>query len=197
MWNHEERVEVRFTTDESPWVPPTTPEDQVEDQTDEMADLRAELEAVRTENETLRGLVRDANEESASYQSDILRSTAEFANYRKRILREKEAAHDASVHKVLTSLLPVLDDLAAAREHGDLEDGPFASIARKFDSILASHGLIVVNEAGVEFDPEIHEAVIAQPVEGFEEETVARVFRTGYSTEKAGLIRAAQVMVAK
>ena len=66
---------------------------------------------------------------------------------------------------VLNSLLPVLDDVDAARQHGDLADGPFAAIAAKLENALKTYGLVRIDETGVEFDPTIHEALIQQPGE--------------------------------
>lgn len=131
------------------------------------------------------------------YKDDLVRLQAEYVNYRKRVERDKDVSSERAIHSVLTSLVPVLDDIEAARKFGDIpEDGPLAAILRKLDAALISNGLDVVEESNVEFDPNIHEAVIAQPVDGVEADTVAEVFRTGYTT-RHGLIRAAQVMVAQ
>jgi molecular chaperone GrpE len=96
---------------------------------------------------------------------------------------------------VLTSLLPVLDDIDAARAHGDLTEGPFASIAAKLEGILTSHGLERIDATGVEFDPNIHEALIQQQGEGIEVDTVQQILRAGYRTQ-GRVLRAAQVIVA-
>lgn len=137
-----------------------------------------------------------AAEPVVDYRDDLLRLNAEYVNYRTRVERDKDVARIQTVNAVLKSLLPVLDDLENARKHGDLEDGPFSSIARKMESVLESHGLIVIDEPLVEFDPEIHMAVISQPIEGLEENIVAEVLRTGYKVNDM-LIRPAQVMVAQ
>ncbi|GAB3277729.1 nucleotide exchange factor GrpE [Sinomonas notoginsengisoli] len=128
-------------------------------------------------------------------RNDLLRLQAEYVNYRRRVDRDRSVAGEVAVFGVLSSLLPVLDDLDAARAHGDLTDGPFASIAGKLDSILASQGLQRIAETGVPFDPNIHEALIQQPGDGIEVDTVQQVLRAGYKTE-GRLLRAAQVIVA-
>ncbi|MDQ0259115.1 nucleotide exchange factor GrpE [Sinomonas atrocyanea] len=128
-------------------------------------------------------------------RNDLLRLQAEYVNYRRRVDRDRAVAGEAATMGVLSSLLPVLDDIDAARAHGDLEGGPFASIAGKLESIVASQGLERIDQAGVEFDPNIHEALIQQPGEGIEVDTVQQVLRTGYRTS-ARVLRAAQVIVA-
>ena len=70
-------------------------------------------------------------------------------NYRKRVERDRAVAGEMAVIGVMNSLLPVLDDIDAARQHGDLADGPFAAIATKLDSVLATYGLTRIEETGV------------------------------------------------
>lgn len=137
-----------------------------------------------------------AEDENNDHLESLMRLNAEYVNYRKRVERDRDVSANNAKTSILTTLLPILDDLEAAEKHGDLEDGPFASIARKFSHILSGHGLEAISEAGVAFDPNVHEAVIAQPVEDADPDTVVQVFRTGYKSEN-GLIRAAQVMVAQ
>lgn len=127
-------------------------------------------------------------------RNDLLRLQAEYVNYRKRVERDREAVRDLAVQSVLASLLPVLDDLDAARKHGDLDEGPFAAVAKKFDTILAGHGLARIEEKGVAFDPTIHEALMQQPSAEVPEDHVAQVLRNGYQKGER-VIRAAQVVV--
>jgi molecular chaperone GrpE len=131
----------------------------------------------------------------AELRNDLLRLQAEYVNYRKRVDRDRAVAGEVAVFGVLNSLLPVVDDLDAARAHGDLTDGPFAAIAAKLEAVLTSQGLQRIDQTGVEFDPNIHEALIQQPAEGISVDTVQQVLRVGYKTESR-LLRAAQVIVA-
>ena len=124
-----------------------------------------------------------ASTEAAELKNDLLRLQAEYVNYRKRVERD------------LNSLLPVLDDVDAARQHGDLADGPFAAIATKLENALKTYGLVRIDETGVEFDPTIHEALIQQPGEDIEVDTVSQVLRSGYKSGER-VLRAAQVIVA-
>ncbi|MGN6404341.1 nucleotide exchange factor GrpE [Sinomonas sp.] len=133
--------------------------------------------------------------EAAELREDLQRLQAEYVNYRKRVDRDRAVAGEVAVMGVLSSILPVLDDIDAARAHGDLTEGPFASIAAKLEGILTSHGLERIDATGVEFDPNIHEALIQQQGEGIEVDTVQQVLRAGYRTQSR-VLRAAQVIVA-
>ncbi|MCV7278272.1 nucleotide exchange factor GrpE [Mycolicibacterium flavescens] len=104
----------------------------------------------------------DSGEEAqraAELLADLQRVQAEFANYRKRALREQQAAADRAKASVLTELLPILDDLDRARSHGDLESGPFKAVADKIVGVLEGLGLSGFGVEGDDFDPELHEAV--------------------------------------
>ena len=136
-----------------------------------------------------------ANAEAAELRNDLLRLQAEYVNYRKRVERDRAVAGEMAVIGVLNSLLPVLDDVDAARQHGDLADGPFAAIATKLENALKTYGLVRIDETGVEFDPTIHEALIQQPGEDIEVDTVSQVLRSGYKSGDR-VLRAAQVIVA-
>jgi molecular chaperone GrpE len=133
--------------------------------------------------------------EATELKNDLLRLQAEYVNYRKRVERDRAVAGEMAVIGVLNSLLPVLDDVDAARQHGDLTDGPFAAIAAKLENALKTYGLVRIDETGVEFDPTIHEALIQQPGEDIEVDTVSQVLRSGYKSGER-VLRAAQVIVA-
>ena len=137
----------------------------------------------------------EASATETELRNDLLRLQAEYVNYRKRVERDRAVARESAVQSVLTTILPVLDEIDAARAHGDLTDGPFAAIANKLDNILVQHGLERINEAGVEFDPNIHEAIFQQPTPGAETSTVADVVESGYYLG-GSLLRAAKVVVA-
>ncbi len=95
----------------------------------------------------------------AELTADLQRVQADFANYRKRALRDQQAAADRAKAAVITQLLGVLDDLDRARKHGDLESGPLKSVADKLDSALTGLGLTAFGAEGEDFDPVLHEAV--------------------------------------
>ena len=95
----------------------------------------------------------------AELTADLQRVQADFANYRKRALRDQQVAAERAKAAVITQLLPVLDDLDRARSHGDLESGPLKSVADKLVTALEGLGLSGFGAEGDEFDPALHEAV--------------------------------------
>ena len=142
--------------------------------------LGAELEALRTElDERIR---------------DLQRVTAEYANYRKRVDRDRGAAAEQTTGQVLTALLPVLDDVDRAREHGDLV-GPFATVAEALTAAVGKYGLAPFGEKGDPFDPTRHEAVAHQTSADVSEPTCVEVMRRGYTLGER-LLRPALVAVA-
>ncbi|MGO8941301.1 MAG: nucleotide exchange factor GrpE [Mycobacterium sp.] len=96
---------------------------------------------------------------AAELLGDLQRVQADFANYRKRALRDQQAATDRAKAAVVSQLLGVLDDLDRARKHGDLESGPLKSVADKLDGALSGLGLTAFGAEGEDFDPVLHEAV--------------------------------------
>jgi molecular chaperone GrpE len=125
---------------------------------------------------------------------DLQRVTAEYANYRKRVDRDRGAAAEQTTGAVLTALLPVLDDIDRAREHGDLV-GPFASVAEQLTAVAGKLGLVAFGEKGDAFDPNRHEAVAHQTSPDVTEPTCIEVMRRGYSLGER-LLRPAMVAVA-
>jgi molecular chaperone GrpE len=95
----------------------------------------------------------------AELTADLQRVQADFANYRKRALRDQQAAADRAKATVVSQLLGVLDDLDRARKHGDLDSGPLKSVADKLMSALNGLGLAAFGAEGEDFDPVLHEAV--------------------------------------
>ncbi|OMC13563.1 nucleotide exchange factor GrpE [Mycolicibacter heraklionensis] len=95
----------------------------------------------------------------AELTADLQRVQADFANYRKRALRDQQGAADRAKAAVVTELLGILDDLDRARSHGDLESGPLKAVADKLTAVLTGMGLTSFGAEGDEFDPSLHEAV--------------------------------------
>jgi molecular chaperone GrpE len=140
----------------------------------------AELEALRSElDERLR---------------DLQRVTAEYANYRKRVDRDRAAVVEQATGLVISALLPVLDDLDRAREHGDLV-GPLSVMAEQFSAAMAKFGLTGFGDVGDSFDPTRHEAVAHQTSAEVTEPTCVAIMRRGYVLGDR-LLRAALVAVA-
>jgi len=107
----------------------------------------------------LAGETPEESDKAAELIADLQRVQADFANYRKRALRDQQAAADRAKAAVISQLVSVLDDLARARSHGDLESGPLKSVADKLDSALTGLGLVAFGAEGEDFDPVLHEAV--------------------------------------
>jgi molecular chaperone GrpE len=126
---------------------------------------------------------------------DLQRITAEFQNYRKRVERDKARSGELATAAVLQSLLPVLDDLDRARDHGDL-NGPFGSVAEQLWNALAKHGLESFGTKGDAFDPQVHEAVAHMQMPGVDGPTCIDVMRSGYRLGDK-LLRPALVAVAE
>ncbi len=134
-----------------------------------------------------------ARQEAAERTADLQRITAEYANYRRRVDRDREAQAAAAKSSVVLELLPILDDLDRARAHGDLT-GSFGAVADKLTAAVAKLGLEPTGKVGDHFDPAVHEAVQFGTSPEVTEPTVTNVFRSGYSF--AGkLLRPAVVVV--
>ena len=95
----------------------------------------------------------------AELTADLQRVQADYANYRKRALRDQQAAAERAKAAVVSQLLGVLDDLDRARSHGDLDSGPLKSVADKLIGALNGLGLAAFGAEGDDFDPVLHEAV--------------------------------------
>jgi molecular chaperone GrpE len=111
--------------------------------------------------------------------ADLQRLQAEYANYRKRAERERLAAGDLAVGRVLTDFLPVLDDLDRARQHGDLTGG-LKAIADQLEVAFSKLGLEAFGEQGDPFDPTVHEAVMHNESDEVSVPTCTTVMRKGY-----------------
>ena len=135
---------------------------------------------------------------AAERLADLQRLQAEYANYRKRVDRDRTMSRDLAVASVIESLLPVLDDIHLARQHGDLEAGPLASIADKLETTLAKYGVERFGEPGAAFDPAVHDALMhvdEELAEGTEVTTVVGVLQPGYRIGDR-VVRPARVSVA-
>lgn len=124
---------------------------------------------------------------------DLQRVQAEYANYRKRAERDRLQAGELGVGRALTELLPVLDDLDRAREHGDLT-GALKAVGERIESALAKLGLERFGAVGDPFDPAIHEAVMHAENDDVAAPTCTTVMRAGYRLHDR-LLRPAMVGV--
>ena len=139
------------------------------------------------------GEVSDVEAQLAERTEDLQRVSAEYANYRRRTERDRQGIIDTAKASVLAKLLPILDDLDLARQHGDLNEGPLKSFADKFTDTVTGLKLIPFGEEGEPFDPEIHEAV--QDLSSGEDKALGTVLRRGYRVGDK-VVRNAMVIIA-
>ena len=129
---------------------------------------------------------------------DLQRLQAEYVNYKKRVDRDRAVARDLGIAQVLEALLPVLDDLHLAREHGDLDGGPFAAIAEKLEHTLSKFGVERFGQVHEAFDPAVHEALMhvqADLPDTAQSTTVVQVLQPGFRIGER-VVRPARVSVA-
>lgn len=127
--------------------------------------------------------------------ADVQRIQAEYANYRKRVERDRVAVREQALANVLSELVPVLDDIGRARDHQELTGG-FKSVAESLESIVGKLGLERFGEKGEVFDPKVHEALMHSYSGEVSEPTCVEILQPGYSV--AGrVLRAARVAVAE
>jgi molecular chaperone GrpE len=150
----------------------------------EAAVVAGELDALTTERDNYLELAK--------------RTQADFENFRKRMARENAAAIDRGMAKLAKELLPALDHLElalkAAEGHEDVIKG-FAMVAGELQAALNRVGIQTFSPQGEVFDPNEHEAMAQQPVEGTEPGTVVEVYQSGYRINGA-VLRPARVVVA-
>src|SRR5277367_6300018 len=131
----------------------------------------------------------------AERTADLQRLQAEYANYRKRVERDRLAVREQALSSVLSELLPVLDDIGRAREHGELTGG-FKSVAESLEGIAAKLGLTTYGENGDPFDPTLHEALMHSYSAEVTEPTCVQILQPGYKVGER-IIRPARVAVAE
>lgn len=126
---------------------------------------------------------------------DLQRVAAEYVNYKKRVDRDRDLARQSGVEAVVNDLMPVLDHIELAKQHESLEGG-FRLIAEELQKVAAKHGLTAFGAVGEAFDPNLHEALMAVPMEEpVEVVTVSQVMQQGYLLGSR-VVRPARVAVA-
>ena len=125
---------------------------------------------------------------------DLQRLTAEYANYRKRVDRDRIVDREAAFALVMSELLPILDNIERADEHGELTGG-FKAVADQLAAVTERLGLSKFSDVNVSFDPTIHEALMHETSPDVTETSVTKVLQPGYKF-KERVIRPARVAVA-
>ena len=170
-------------------------EEELQEQREEKPEGSDESKAVSVSPPGVGGSAADAPSDDR-----LLRLAADFENYKKRAARERAEYVALANERLLTELLPVLDDLeralAAAEEHEEaqLEEG-VRLVHRSLASLLERNGVAVIPTDG-KFDPHVHEALLAQPAEDREQGDVLDVVQKGYKLGDR-VVRPARVIVAE
>jgi molecular chaperone GrpE len=158
-----------------------------------------ELEATAPTRVDLEKQLAEAQSHAAEYKDGWQRSVADFQNYRRRVEAEKAETYRMAVGSIIKRYLPVLDDMERAIESRPAElswANGVELIYRKLQAILEAEGLKRIEAEGQKFDPNFHEAISQEPVEGTESGTVIAVMRNGYMLGDQ-VIRPAMVRVAQ
>ena len=129
----------------------------------------------------------------ATLTADLQRLQAEYANYRKRVERDRAVAHESAIGAVLTELLALLDDVDRAEQHGELTGG-FKAVADQLNSITSRIGLEKYGTEGEAFDPQIHEALMHDESADVAVATASKILQPGYKY-KERILRPARVAV--
>ncbi|PLA12202.1 nucleotide exchange factor GrpE [Corynebacterium riegelii] len=138
------------------------------------------------------GTVSDVELQLAERTESLQRVSAEYANYRRRTERERTQIAELTKAKFAEKMLPILDDLDLAEQHGDMAEGPLKAFGDKLRSTLEGQSLKAFGAEGEAFDPEVHEAV--QDLSEGDEKVIASVLRKGY-TLGGTLVRNAMVII--
>ena len=151
-------------------------------------------EASLTEESVVEDVALDAEADPiATLTSDLQRLQAEYANYRKRVERDRSLAHEMAIGAVLTELLALLDDVDRAESHGELTGG-FKAVADQLNTIVSRIGLEKYGTEGEAFDPQIHEALMHDTSAEVEVPTASKILQPGYKY-KERVLRPARVSV--
>jgi molecular chaperone GrpE len=173
-----------------------------EDSADDMqgAALLADSERSSEPADELLARLQDAEREREKHLDDLRRVAADFDNYRKRVAREQTQIFARSAERVVAKLLPVLDDLErafdAAEQHDEAKVLEGVRMTKDaLAALLQSEGLHEIEAEG-QFDPHVHEALLAQPAENAEPGQVLQVIQKGYRLGDT-VLRPARVIVAE
>ena len=156
-------------------------------------DLVTEVtEAVEVTEESIAEPGQETDPVSA-LTADLQRLQAEYANYKKRVERDRSLAHELAISSVLIELLPVLDDIERAQSHGELTGG-FKAVADQIEATTERIGLTKYGQEGDLFDPQIHEALLHDTSADVTTSTATKILQPGYKF-KERILRPARVGV--
>ena len=160
---------------------------------EEAQGIAAEIDAIVEEANEASSTIKEERDLVADLTADLQRLQAEYSNYRKRVERDRALAHEIAVASVLNEMLPILDDLDRAAQHGELNGG-FKAIADQLISVTTKIGLVRYGDAPTSFDPNIHDAMLHETSADVTETTVTAILQPGYKF-KERIVRPARVTV--
>jgi molecular chaperone GrpE len=169
----------------------TTEDQQNLESTDVLTDVDEVIEAVQETVEEAAPV--QETDPVAALTADLQRLQAEYANYRKRVERDRAVAHELAIGSVLTELLATLDDIDRAADHNELTGG-FKAVADQLSAITNRFGLEKYGTEGEEFDPQVHEALLHDTSSEVKVSTATKILQPGYKF-KERILRPARVAV--
>ncbi|MBB5121390.1 heat shock protein GrpE [Streptomyces eurocidicus] len=181
--------------DEKPEVPSdATPEDAAQGagSADQAGPAPAGEELVEV---GLQAQLDQAQSALSERTGDLQRLQAEYQNYRRRVERDRATVKEIAIANLLSELLPTLDDVGRARDHGELVGG-FKSVAESLETVVAKMGLQQFGKEGEPFDPLVHEALMHSYAPDVTETTCVQILQPGYRIGER-TIRPARVAVAE
>jgi len=163
-------------------------------QTDDIGSPEADVLAQAAE--VLNGAAHTVQTEHllAERTNDLQRVQAEYANYRKRVERDRALSRTQGAEGVIRELMPVFDGIAHAQEHEELTGG-FKVVAGELARVMTGLGLVTFGAVGDEFDPTLHEALMQVPSTDVPAGRIAQVIQLGYKLGET-VLRPARVAVA-
>ncbi len=172
-----------------------TPPEEAPEASEPAAGEPAAQPAASADEPVAAAKIAELEELVAERTLDLQRLQAEYANYKKRVDRDRALARQGGIESVVLDLLPVLDSIEAAREHDELTGG-FKLVAEELERLTAKYGLTVYGEVGEPFDPNVHDALMQVPMAGVEVTTVSAVMQKGVRLNDR-VLRPARVGVAE
>ncbi|MFG3285456.1 nucleotide exchange factor GrpE [Streptomyces sp. NPDC048111] len=181
--------------EEKPDVPSGAQEDAEPQAADSSEEEKAAPAGDAAKDIALQAQLDQAQTALAERTTDLQRLQAEYQNYRRRVERDRVTVKEVAVAGLLTELLPTLDDIGRAREHGELTGG-FKSVAESLETVAAKMGLQQFGKEGEPFDPTVHEALMHSYAPDVTETTCVAILQPGYRIGER-TIRPARVAVAE
>jgi molecular chaperone GrpE len=149
------------------------------EQGEQMSEYDSETGAAPVAEQPVDGVTDDAARQLAERTEDLQRVTAEYANYRRRVERDRVLVVDQAAERFAGQLFPIVDDIERARDHGDLT-GAFKVVADRVLGLLDGLGVTAFGQPGDPFDPSLHEAVLHDTSPEVTEPTATTVLRPGF-----------------